>query len=80
MEEQGQKIVGIESTHLLHSSSASLSAYYPPGYLDIVPNEAGFNHIAYFSPSSASEPVFLTSGEWEVEGGIEGIDMGRGIM
>ncbi|KAI0685597.1 dipeptidyl aminopeptidase [Cytidiella melzeri] len=37
-----------------------------PAYLDIVPNADGFNHIALFSPASASTPHFLTSGNWEV--------------
>ncbi|WWD21310.1 hypothetical protein CI109_105794 [Kwoniella shandongensis] len=36
-----------------------------PGYLDIVPNE-GFNHIAFFSPHNATQPTWITSGEWEV--------------
>ncbi|KAL7423958.1 Dipeptidyl peptidase 4 [Cryptotrichosporon argae] len=36
-----------------------------PGYLDIVSND-GYDHVAYFSPINATEPLWLTSGEWEV--------------
>lgn len=53
---------------------------YPPGYLDIIPDSNGFNHIAYFSPPDSDSPVFLTSGNWEVDGGIKGVDVGRGIV
>ncbi|WWC73095.1 uncharacterized protein I206_107060 [Kwoniella pini CBS 10737] len=35
------------------------------GYLDIIPNE-GYNHIALFSPINATQPIWITSGEWEV--------------
>ncbi|RSH95247.1 hypothetical protein EHS25_000333 [Saitozyma podzolica] len=44
----------------------------PEGYLDIVPKE-GYNHLAFFSPVDASEPVWLTSGDWEVTE-ISGMD------
>lgn len=39
------------------------------GYLDIVPKD-GYNHIALFSPVNASNPVWITAGQWEVAGGI----------
>ncbi|TFK34032.1 dipeptidyl peptidase IV N-terminal region-domain-containing protein [Crucibulum laeve] len=58
----------------------------PPGapgrnsYLDIVPTKEGFNHIALFNVASLSKPIFLTSGEWEVTGGIKGIDTLRGLV
>lgn len=51
-----------------------------PGYLDIVPNADGFNHIAYFSPPDSKKPIFLTSGMWEVDGGIKSVDLRRGLM
>jgi dipeptidyl aminopeptidase len=44
----------------------------PEGYLDIVPKE-GYNHLAFFSPVDSSEPVWLTSGDWEVTE-ISGMD------
>lgn len=43
-------------------------------YLDILPNADGYNHIAVFSPADSGEPRWLTSGSWEVTGGILGID------
>ncbi|KAK0202209.1 dipeptidyl aminopeptidase [Desarmillaria ectypa] len=49
-------------------------------YLDIVPNEDGWNHIALFDPANASEPVWLTGGEWEVTNGINGVDVKRGLV
>lgn len=35
------------------------------GYIDVVIHDDG-DHLAYFSPLDASEPVMLTSGNWEV--------------
>ncbi|KAL1407636.1 Dipeptidyl peptidase 4 [Vanrija albida] len=35
------------------------------GYLDIVPKD-GYDHIALFMPINATEPIWITSGEWEV--------------
>ncbi|GAA5990808.1 hypothetical protein JCM10908_000026 [Rhodotorula pacifica] len=53
---------------------------FPSGYLDLLPDAKGFVHVAIFSPSTASEPVFLTSGEWEVAGGIDKVDLERGLI
>ncbi|KAM0787347.1 hypothetical protein ACM66B_003435 [Microbotryomycetes sp. NB124-2] len=80
--EPGQFMVGIESTRLLHSDAAVKDAAdkYPPGYLDVVPDENGFNHVAMFSPPDTSEPVFLTTGSWEVDDGIQAVDMARGLV
>ncbi|KAI1302768.1 dipeptidyl peptidase IV N-terminal region-domain-containing protein [Xylaria venustula] len=44
------------------------------GYLDTIIHDNG-DHIAYFSPLDASEPVMLTSGDWEVEGGPSAVDL-----
>ncbi|KAG0231176.1 hypothetical protein BGW42_000408 [Actinomortierella wolfii] len=42
------------------------SKYVPKGgYLDIA-NNAGYNHIALYTPIDNPEPKWLTSGEWEV--------------
>ncbi|EIN06216.1 dipeptidyl aminopeptidase [Punctularia strigosozonata HHB-11173 SS5] len=49
-------------------------------YLDIVPTSEGYNHIALFNPGSASKAIFLTSGEWEVTGGIQAIDVERKLI
>jgi dipeptidyl aminopeptidase B len=48
-------------------------------YLDVVPNN-GYNHIALFDPAESSTPRFLTSGPWEVTGGIRTVDTERGLM
>lgn len=83
--EAGQSIVGLQSSVLLHSQKATDVAAapvpsYPAGYLDVVPDAAGFNHIALFSPPDSAEPVFLTSGEWEVDGAIQAVDVQRGLV
>ncbi|KAI0396057.1 dipeptidyl peptidase IV N-terminal region-domain-containing protein [Xylariaceae sp. FL0594] len=44
------------------------------GYLDTVIYDDG-DHLAYFSPLDASEPVMLTSGKWEVVGGPSAVDL-----
>lgn len=83
---QSQNIVGIASTVSLASSSSALAGAsapipsYPSGYLDVLPDAAGYNHIAYFSPPDAKEPVWLTSGAWEIDGGIERVDVQRGLV
>jgi dipeptidyl aminopeptidase len=51
---------------------------YPLGgpdssYLDIVPTSEGYNHIALFSSSTERNPIFLTTGPWEVTGTIIGV-------
>ncbi|KAG6885763.1 hypothetical protein C0993_010275 [Termitomyces sp. T159_Od127] len=49
-------------------------------YLDIVPTPEGYNHIALFSPASSRTPHFLTSGSWEVTGGIKGVDVAKAVV
>jgi dipeptidyl aminopeptidase len=49
-------------------------------YLDVVPTPEGFNHIALFSPANSDTPRFLTDGEWEVTGGIKGVDAKKGLV
>ncbi|VDC05083.1 unnamed protein product [Peniophora sp. CBMAI 1063] len=51
-----------------------------PAYLDIVPNEDGFNHVALFSPANNGTPQWLTSGPWEVAGGIQAVDAQQGLI
>lgn len=50
-----------------------------PGYLDVVPTKEGYPHIALFAPVTASEPIWITKGEWEVASGISGVDLKNGI-
>ena len=49
-------------------------------YLDILPNEDGYNHIALFSPVDSSIPKWLTSGHWEVTSGVLGVDVDKAIV
>ncbi|KAG6381795.1 dipeptidyl aminopeptidase [Boletus reticuloceps] len=51
-----------------------------PAYLDIVPNQDGYNHIALFDPATSSTPRFLTSGTWEVTNSIQAVDAQRGLI
>ncbi|KAI3316815.1 dipeptidyl peptidase IV N-terminal region-domain-containing protein [Xylariaceae sp. AK1471] len=48
------------------------------GYLDTVIHDNG-DHLAYFSPLDTSEPVMLTSGNWEVVGGPSAVDLKNNI-
>lgn len=47
--------------------------------MDLVNNSAGYQHVALFSPADSSKPIFLTDGDWEVIGGILGVDA-KGIV
>lgn len=47
----------------------------PEGYLDVIPDPEGYMHLALFSPANAKEPIFLTNGEWEIDGVIRGVDL-----
>jgi hypothetical protein len=53
---------------------------FAPGYLDIRINQAGFRHIAYFSPPDAQSPIFLSDGEWEVDGKISAVDFEKKLV
>lgn len=69
----------IESTHV-HSLPEHFSPSGLPSYLDVVPDKDGFNHIALFSPASASTPRFLTTGPWEVTEGVQAVDLEKGLV
>ncbi|KAI3616590.1 putative dipeptidyl aminopeptidase [Moniliophthora roreri] len=43
-------------------------------------NMQGFNHIALFSPPDSGECKWITQGEWEVVGGVKGVDEERGAV
>ena len=49
-------------------------------YLDILPNDEGYNHIALFSPADSSIPKWLTSGPWEVTSGVLGVDVDKAVV
>ena len=44
------------------------------GYVDAVIHE-GFEHVAYFTPLTNSDPIMLTSGEWEVEDAPSAVEL-----
>lgn len=49
------------------------------GYVALSIND-GFNHIAYYSPVDNAQPVWLTSGEWEVIGSSIKLDLENGLV
>lgn len=70
----------IESVHAVYPLPGRFSASGLPSYLDVVPDEKGFNHIALFNPASSSTPRFLTTGPWEVTGGIQAVNLEKGLV
>jgi len=65
----------------IHPVPSALASFVGTNaYLDIVPTPEGFNHIALFNPADSSEPQFLTSGDWEVTGGIAGVGAKKGLV
>lgn len=46
-------------------------------YLDIVVSPDGFRHLAYFDTAASDQPVFLTSGTWEIAE-LKHVDAKRG--
>ncbi|WEW58580.1 dipeptidyl peptidase [Emydomyces testavorans] len=49
------------------------------GYIQTIPHN-GFNHLAYFTPLDNSEPLLLTSGDWEVVDAPSAVDLKRGLV
>ncbi|KAH8925693.1 hypothetical protein BT69DRAFT_1331937 [Atractiella rhizophila] len=75
-----EKIDGgwVEPGQFIHPLPASDMA--PPGYLEVLPDRDGYNHIAFFSPFYASQPIFITHGPWEVADTIKAIDVDKGVV
>ncbi|KAJ7230529.1 dipeptidyl aminopeptidase [Mycena pura] len=71
-----QNIYALPSTLVSSLSAGTLAG----AYLDVVPNEEGYNHLALFSPPSSSTPIWLTSGQWEVTKGVLGVDTTNAIV
>lgn len=69
----------IESAHV-YPLPENFSPSGLPSYLDVVPDKDGYNHIALFSPASASTPRFLTTGSWEVTDGVQAVDLEKGLV
>ena len=70
----------IDTKQTVYPLPGSFSASGLSSYLDIVPDKDGYNHIALFSPASATTPRFLTTGPWEVTSGIQAIDLENGLV
>ncbi|KAK9782108.1 putative Dipeptidyl peptidase IV N-terminal region-domain-containing protein [Seiridium cardinale] len=49
------------------------------GYIDTIVHDNG-DHLAYFSPLDSPEPVMLTSGNWEVDGGPHAVDLKNNLV
>ncbi|KAL8839983.1 MAG: hypothetical protein Q9170_001525 [Blastenia crenularia] len=49
------------------------------GYVDTVIHE-GYDHLAYFTPLDNPEPVFLTSGRWEVVKAPSAVDLDQNLV
>ncbi|OAA80075.1 dipeptidyl aminopeptidase [Akanthomyces lecanii RCEF 1005] len=49
------------------------------GYVDGIIHE-GYEHIGYFTPLNNSEPVVLTSGDWEVEDAPSAVDLENNLV
>jgi hypothetical protein len=50
------------------------------GYLDVVPTPEGYDHIAFFPRADSTSPFWITRGEWEISGPIEGVDEEKGLV
>lgn len=49
------------------------------GYIDTVIHE-GYDHIGYFTPLTAEEPILLTKGEWEVVEAPSRVDLKNNLV
>jgi dipeptidyl aminopeptidase B len=49
------------------------------GYIDTIVHGNG-DHLAYFTPLDNPEPVMLTSGQWEVDGGPQAVDLKNNLV
>lgn len=49
-------------------------------YLDIIDNDSGYMHLALLSTKESDEPIWLTSGEWEVIAGSVVVDQKRQLI
>lgn len=78
--EMGQFVVGLHGGGGSGGGTSDLSGHFSReggAYLDILPDERGYNHLALFAPLDATEPVFLTRGAWDLDGGVRGLDLER---
>ncbi|WLF76527.1 hypothetical protein PVL30_000229 [Lodderomyces elongisporus] len=64
------------TSHTLYVPQNKTAGRQQDGYIDTVVVD-GYNHLAYFSPPSSSQYELLTSGNWEVVGGVAAFDYTR---
>ncbi|KAJ2966925.1 hypothetical protein NQ176_g9916 [Zarea fungicola] len=69
-----------EISHTMTYVPADLSkGRHYDGYVDGIIHE-GYEHIGYFTPLNNSEPVVLTSGQWEVEDAPSAVDLKNNLV
>ncbi|KYK56936.1 hypothetical protein DCS_03942 [Drechmeria coniospora] len=49
------------------------------GYIDTIIHD-NFEHLAYFTPIDNPEPILLTSGDWDVDGGPLAVDLANNLV
>ncbi|KAJ7281993.1 dipeptidyl aminopeptidase [Mycena rebaudengoi] len=75
--DQFQTIYPLPTSLVSSLSTGTVAA----AYIDVVPTPEGFNHLALFSPASNPNPIWLTSGQWEVTAnGALAVDVVNGIV
>lgn len=66
-----------EQTRFIPSDPGNGRAH--SGYVDTVIHD-GYDHLAYFTPLDNPDPIFLTSGTWEVVDAPSAIDLTRNLV
>lgn len=76
---QGKVVRKLDGKKGWIEQSQTVKAYGNAGYLDIDYSPEGFNHIAFFAAES-DEPTWITTGAWEVAGGISAVDARKKLV
>lgn len=53
---------------------AQLTTPYAGGYLEVAEDPQGWRHLAFYPSAASDEHVWLTTGEWELDGGVLAVD------
>lgn len=43
---------------------------YGGGYLEVAEDSQGWRHLAFYPSASSVDPIWLTTGAWELDGGV----------
>lgn len=70
----------LKQRYLLSNQNQFILPLKSGGYLDVIPTPEGFDHIAFFPKADTTNPFWITRGEWEVTGPIEGVNEEKGIV